>query len=117
MKVLFKEYDPKQSGTVDYLKFLDEIKVGWVLSQGKITPKRLAIIESSWKTIKKILGDNTTLEEIAKIFDAEKHPEVYTRVKTPKEVFSEFVASWDNIKPDYKINFDEFLDYFSVMEG
>ena len=27
MKVLFKEYDTKQSGTVDYLKFLDEIKV------------------------------------------------------------------------------------------
>jgi hypothetical protein len=42
--------------------------------KGKITPKRLNIIENAYKTIKKIIGDNTTLEEIAKIFDAEKHP-------------------------------------------
>jgi len=39
---------------------------------------------------------------------------VFTKVKTPKEVFSEFVASWDNIKPDYKVSFEEFVDYFSV---
>lgn len=45
------------------MKFLDEIK-------GKIDPKRKLMIESAWKTVKKILNDNITLEEIAKIFDA-----------------------------------------------
>lgn len=114
MKVLQSEYGVKGQDSVDYVKFMEEIKVSDHLTQGKIPPKRLAIIESAYNIVKKILGNNTTLEEIAKIFDAERHPEVFTKVKTSKEVFSEFVASWDNIKPDYKVSFEEFLDYFSV---
>lgn len=49
------------------------------------------------------------------MYDAKKHPEVLTLKKSEKDAFNEFVWSWDNIKPDYVVEIDEFAAYFEVQ--
>ena len=54
---------------------------------------------------------------MGKIFDAKRHPEVLTERKSEKDAFNEFIWSWDNIKPDYLVEFGEFMAYFEVSAG
>lgn len=37
--------------------------------------------------------------------------------KTEKEAFNEFVWSWDNIKPDYNVQLEEFAAYFEDLSA
>ena len=46
-----------------------------------------SIIEAH-KRVSKIIGGPTTLEEMGKIYDAKKHPEVLSGKKSEKEVFT-----------------------------
>ena len=58
-----------------------------------------------------------TLEELGKAYDARRHPEVLTGRKGEKEAFNEFVWSWDNIKPDYNVQLEEFAAYFEDLSA
>ena len=60
-------------------------------------------ISDAYKRAQKVIGKKTTLEELGRIYDAKKHPEVLTQKKSEKEAFNEFIWSWDNIKPDYVV--------------
>lgn len=60
-------------------------------------------ISDAYKRAQKVIGKKTNLEELGRIYDAKKHPEVLTQKKSEKEAFNEFIWSWDNIKPDYVV--------------
>ena len=64
---------------------------------------RYKSIIQAYKRAGKIIGGTITLEELGKVYDAKRHPEVLAGKKSEKEVFTEFVWSWDNIKPDYVV--------------
>lgn len=49
------------------------------------------------------------------MYDAKRHPEVLTNKKGEQEAFHEFVWSWDNIKPDYVVELEEFAAYFEDL--
>jgi calcyphosin len=58
-------------------------------------------------------GDGqVTLDDIAKLYDVSKHPEIVSGSMTPKEVFLQFMSLWDTQQPDGIITFDEFCDYY-----
>ena len=63
-----------QSG-VCYRNFLKELR-------GNLNENRCQAIVDAYNRVKKICGDRTTLEELGKIFDAKKHPEVLTNRKS-----------------------------------
>ena len=67
--------------------------------------------------MKKLVGVKITLEEVGKVYDAARHPEVISQKKTEKETFNEFIWSWNNIKPGYEINIGEFTDYFEDISA
>ena len=46
-----------------------------------------SIIEA-YKRVAKITGNNVTIEELGKVFDAKKHPEVLSNRKSEKEAFT-----------------------------
>ena len=72
--------------------------------RGKLNAHRLKSIEDAYNRVKKLVGVKITLEEVGKVYDAARHPEVISQKKTEKETFNEFIWSWDNIKPGYEIN-------------
>lgn len=52
------------------------------------------------------------LDDIAKIYDVSKHPEVLSGQKQPLEIYKDFMSMWDTQVADGIVTFEEFLDYF-----
>lgn len=63
----------------------------------------MTAISDAYKRVQKVVGKKVTLEDLGKIYDAKKHPQVLTQKKSEKDAFNEFIWSWDNIKPDYVV--------------
>jgi hypothetical protein len=42
--------------------------------RGKMNSNRLKSIEDAYNRVRKIIGQNVTLEEVGKIYDAARHP-------------------------------------------
>lgn len=57
------------------------------------------------------------LDDIAKIYDASKHPDVLQGKKSPEEVFIEFMKLWDTQDKDGIITFNEFCEYYSDVSA
>lgn len=76
---LIKSYDCK--GRVNYRQFLNDLR-------GKMNDNRYKSIIEAHKRVSKIIGGPTTLEEMGKIYDAKKHPEVLSGRKSEKDVFT-----------------------------
>lgn len=70
-----------------------------------------------YKFLQHKLGGKVTLELIAKIFDASKHPEVLMKTKTEEEAFTEYIKSWGNLNPFQEISEPEFLSFYSDLSG
>ncbi len=81
--------------------------------RGPIAPIRLAIIKQAFDKLDADLNGKITLEEIAKVYNAKKHPQVIKGYKTEKEIFMEFVGMWDQ-NGDAIITLDEFNEYYKV---
>lgn len=93
VEFLVKNYT---QGKVAYRVFLNDLR-------GKMNENRYKSIVEAYKRAGKLIGGTVTLEELGKVFDAKRHPEVLAGRKSEKETFTEFIWSWDNIKPDYTI--------------
>ena len=52
------------------------------------------------------------LDDIAKIYDVSKHPEIANGSANPKDVYLQFMSLWDTQVVDGIITFDEFTDYY-----
>lgn len=50
--------------------------------RGKLNQNRIKSIEDTFNRIRKIAGSKITLEEIGKIYDAARHPEVISNKKS-----------------------------------
>lgn len=57
------------------------------------------------------------LDDIAKLYDASKHPDVLDGKKTPEDVYLEFLSLWDTQVKDGIVTFDEFCDYYSDISA
>jgi Ca2+-binding EF-hand superfamily protein len=57
---------------------------------------------------------NVTLEDVSKLYDVSKHPEVISGKKTKEEAFKEFMQHWDTQVADGIVTLDEFKDYYKV---
>jgi len=54
-------------------------------------------------------GDGTvTLDDIAQLYDASKHPEVHAGSKSERAVFMEFMSLWDTQDQDGIVTISEF---------
>lgn len=57
------------------------------------------------------------LDDICKIYDVSKHPDVLSGKKTPEAVYIEFMKLWDTQEKDGIITFDEFCEYYSDVSA
>lgn len=58
-----------------YSNFMKDIR-------GRLNQNRLKAIEDAYSRVRKIVGSKVTLEELGKIYDAARHPEVITNRKS-----------------------------------
>lgn len=72
---MIKTYNNK--GQVSYRQFLNDLR-------GKMNEARYKSIIEAYKRVEKIVGRVVTLEELGKVFDAKRHPEVLTNKKQEK---------------------------------
>jgi hypothetical protein len=52
------------------------------------------------------------LDDIAKIYDASKHPDVLSGRLSPDDVYMEFMSMWDTQEIDGIITSVEFIEYY-----
>jgi Ca2+-binding EF-hand superfamily protein len=57
------------------------------------------------------------LEDIAKLYNVESHPDVINGHKSPEQVFVEFMSQWDTQQRDSIITFAEFCDYYADISA
>ena len=97
IKYLVKTYG--SNSQVAYRQFLNDLR-------GKLNTKRYQSIIDAYGRVGKVTSNKYTLEQLGKVFDAKRHPEVITSKKTEQQAFNQFIWSWDNIKPDYLIELE-----------
>lgn len=56
--------------------------------RGKLNENRMQAISDAYKRVQKVVGKKVTLEDLGKIYDAKKHPEVLTLKKSEKDAFN-----------------------------
>lgn len=102
---LLKYFDKDGSGTINFNEFLNTIR-------GDLNESRLGWVKKAYAKLD-VNGDGTvTLDDIAKLYDVSKHPEIVNGSMTPKEVFMQYMSLWDTQVPDGIITMDEFCDYY-----
>ena len=57
------------------------------------------------------------LEDIARLYDVSRHPDVINGLKEPKDLYLDFMSKWDTQVADGIITFEEFLDYFGDVSA
>lgn len=57
------------------------------------------------------------LDDISKIYDASKHPDVLEGKKTADQVYTEFMGQWDTQNKDGIVTFEEFCDYYADVSA
>lgn len=63
--------------------------------QGEVNAYRKRYIKLAYEKLDVNKDGLVKLDDIAKIYDASKHPDVITGKKTPDQVFLEFMSLWD----------------------
>lgn len=72
------------------------------------------MIRKVYDFLYKKLQGAISLENLGKVFDARKHPQVLTKAKTEEEIFTEYIRSWGKIDPFKIITEEEFLGFYCV---
>ena len=108
--VLIKHFDRDGSGTVNFDEFL-------VALRGDLNEFRTSYIKKAYDKLDVNKDGLVTLEDIAKLYDVSKHPDVLARRKTPEEAYREFMSMWDTQVADGIVNFEEFCEYFKDVSA
>lgn len=78
---------------------------------------RIALIRKAYQKLDENSDGTVKLDDIAKLYDVSKHPDIVQGKKTPKDVFLEFMRMWDTQVADGIVTFEEFLDYFKDISA
>lgn len=87
------------------------------LLQSLTSPARIQMISQVYQLLYRKLEGHVTLENLGKIFDATKHPQVFMKLKTEEEVFKEYITSWGPIDPFAPISESQFVAFYSDISG
>lgn len=85
---VLKHFDRDGNGSVDFNEFIRIIR-------GDLNAARKTIIRSAYNKLD-VNGDGTVkLDDIAKLYDATRHPDYVSGKKSIEQVFVEFMSMWD----------------------
>ena len=86
--LVLKHFDRDNNGSVDFNEFLRSIR-------GELNAARKKIIRSAYDKLDVNKDGTVRLDDIAKLYDASRHPEVISGSKSQEQIFLEFMRMWD----------------------
>ena len=117
IKILFNILDNDGTGEIQYDEFLREIR-------GDMNQKRKALVNQAFSKLDKDKSGVIDFNEIASIYNCKKHPDVISGKKTEKEVYQEFMSTFQlhaqikgKGKVDDDISRDEFQEYYENISA
>lgn len=117
IKILFNLVDTDQSGEVSYDEFLREIR-------GDMNKARRNLVDQAFKKLDTDGSGAVEMEEIKKLYNCKKHPDVLSGKKTEDEVYTDFMETFQlhaaikgkGVK-DTTISRDEFQEYYENISA
>ena len=117
IKILFNILDEQGSGEISYDVFLREIR-------GDMNSKRRSLVNQAFSKLDKDKSGSIEFEEISSLYNCKKHPEVLAGKKTEKEVFLDFMKTFQlhseikgKGKVDDIISREEFQEYYENISA
>lgn len=110
IRALIRTFDRNSDGVVNFDEFLTTLK-------GKMNDRRLRMVALAYEKLDKNGDGRVTLDDIAQIYDASKHPEVKAGRMTEEQVFNQYMSMWDTEKPDGIITMSEFARYYEDLSA
>eukprot|EP00347_Sterkiella_histriomuscorum_P021558 403333558 len=107
---VMQHFDRDGNGSVDFNEFLRALK-------GDLNATRKRYIKMAYDKLDVNKDGLVKLDDIAKIYDASKHPDVLQGKKSHDQVFLEFMSQWDTQTKDGIVTFEEFCDYYSDVSA
>jgi Ca2+-binding EF-hand superfamily protein len=109
LRALFDFFDEDHSGTIDFEEFLHGLR-------DPLTPRRLDLVKQAFARIDLDGNGIVDAQEIVKLYDASKHPDVIAGKRTPESVLREFLETFDvGGEVDGKVTMDEFVNYYTNL--
>jgi len=102
-------FDRDRSGQVSIEEFVRGIR-------GTMSDRRRRLVAMAYKLLDTNGDETVTFDELLQLYDVSHHPDVLSKVKTPKQVMQEFTVGWDK-NGDSVIVFSEFLDYYNDISA
>ena len=87
------------------------------MPQGDLNELRVNLIKKAYQKLDQNSDGLVKLDDIAKLYDVSKNPDVLSGRKKPNEVYAEFMKMWDTQVADGVVTFEEFLDYFKDVSA
>lgn len=105
-----KRFDRNKDGQIHFNEFIRFLR-------GEINAFWQNLILKAYKKLDVNRDGLVKLDDIAKIYDASKHPDVQMGWSTPEDVYLEFMSMWDTQEVDGIITLEEFFDYFKDISA
>ena len=99
---LLKRFDRDGNGSVSFQEFLDTLR------GGDLNESRLAVIRAAYDKLDVNKDGQVKLDDIAQLYDASQHPDVQAGRCSERDVYMEFMNTWDTQEKDGIISFSEF---------
>lgn len=117
IKILFNIIDADGCGEIQYDEFLREIR-------GDMNSKRRSLVDQAFRKLDNDKSGVIDFEEIKSIYNCKKHPDVLQGKKTEKEVFLDFMKTFQihselkgKGKADDSITREEFQEYYENISA
>ena len=73
------------------------------------------MIRQVYNALAEKLNGKVSVEQLARLFDANRHPDVKTGKHSQKKVFEEFVRGWGEVNPSQPLPEIVFFSYYQVV--
>ena len=103
-KTILAKFDRDGSGSVSFDEFIRSLR-------GELSENRLIWIKQAYDKLDVNKDGLVKLDDVAKLYDVSKHPDVISGKLSPEQAYKEFMSLWDTQVADGIVTFDEFCDY------
>lgn len=90
LQMIFENYDPTKTGHMQYRPFLNDLVT-------ELPPQRLRLVQEAFKHLDTNRSGVLELEEVKAKYDASRHPDVLSKVKTAEEAKFEFYSLFTSL--------------------